>query len=202
MEEKTILRDSLIAARKNHFAAQGEAAAQNLASHASAFNLASKSLIAAYLPMGSEIDVRPLMAAFQAQGHQLCLPVCLQADAPVVFRRYQSGDALAPDAMGIDAPLAKDDAKAENLRPDIILLPLLGFDATGMRLGRGGGYYDRTLAALRQQNNDQSHKQGKVYACGVAFQMQMVDKCPSAPHDQALDAVLTEDGLIRFERDE
>ena len=91
--------------------------------------------------------------------------------------------------MGIDAPVNA----AETVQPDVVLVPLLGFDLSGMRLGRGGGYYDRTLAELRARRD--------ILACGVAFHMQMVDKCPSAPHDQALDAVLTEDGLTRFERE-
>ena len=189
MDEKQTLRDRLIAARKNHFAAHGKAAARDLAAHAPALDLPPESLIAAYLPMGSEMDVRPLMAALIEHGHRLCLPVCLEPHAPVIFRRYAMGDALAADAMAIDAPLSE----AETVQPDIMLLPLLGFDVSGMRLGRGGGYYDRTLAALRETRRDMT-------ACGVAFAMQEVDKCPSAPHDQALDAVLTENGLTRFER--
>jgi 5-formyltetrahydrofolate cyclo-ligase len=195
MDDKQILRDRLIAARKAHFAAHGEAAAQGLAAHASALDLPPGSRIAAYMPMGSEIDVRPLMAALVEQGHELCLPVCLEPHAPVIFRPYTPGDALVADAMGIAAPgpQAAPLDEAETVQPDIVLVPLLGYDATGMRLGRGGGYYDRSLNALR-------HK-GSVLACGVAFAMQMVDKCPSAPHDQALDAVLTESGLTRFERD-
>lgn len=189
MDDKTILRDRLIGARKMHFLAHGETAARDLATYAPALELSPKSLIAAYLPMGSEIDVRPLMAALGEQGHNLCLPVCLELDAPVIFRHYAPGDELAADAMGIDAPI--DDA--QTVQPDVVLLPLLGFDASGMRLGRGGGYYDRTLASLRARRD--------IIACGVAFHMQMVDKCPSAPHDQALDAVMTENGVIRFERD-
>lgn len=188
MDDKQTLRDHLIAARKTHFAAHGAAAARDLAAHVPALDLPPESLIAAYLPMGSEMDVRPLMAALVEHGHELCLPVCLAPHAPVIFRRFAMDDALAPDAMGIDAPL---DA-AQTVQPDIVLLPLLGYDASGMRLGRGGGYYDRTLEARRAQRD--------IMACGIAFAMQEVDKCPSAPHDQALDAVLTETGLTRFER--
>ena len=63
------------------------------------------SLIAAYLPVGSEMDLRPLMETPVKQGHKLCLPVCLAEGAPVIFRHYAMGDALAADAMGIDAPV-------------------------------------------------------------------------------------------------
>ena len=189
MDDKQPLRDRLIVARKAHFAAHGAAAALALARHAPALEVSPESLIAAYLPVGSEMDLRPLMETLVKQGHKLCLPVCLAEGAPVIFRHYAMGDALAADAMGIDAPV--DTAKTA--QPDVVLVPLLGFDLNGMRLGRGGGYYDRTLAELRARRD--------ILACGVAFHMQMVDKCPSAPHDQALDAVLTEDGLTRFERE-
>ena len=189
MDDKQPLRDRLIVARKAHFAAHGAAAALDLARHAPALEVSPDSLIAAYLPVGSEMDMRPLMETLVKQGHELCLPVCLAADKPVIFRHYAMGDALGPDAMGIAAPVNT----AETVQPDVVLVPLLGFDLRGMRLGRGGGYYDRTLAELRARRD--------ILACGVAFHMQMVDKCPSAPHDQALDAVLTEDGLTRFERE-
>lgn len=189
MDDKQLLRDRLIVARKAHFAVHGVAAALDLARHAPALEVSPESLIAAYLPMGSEMDLRPLMETLVKRGHKLCLPVCLAEDAPVIFRHYAMGDTLAADAMGIDAPVNA----AETVQPDVVLVPLLGFDTSGMRLGRGGGYYDRTLAELRARRD--------ILACGVAFHMQMVDKCPSAPHDQALDAVLTEDGLTQFERE-
>lgn len=188
-DEKQALRDALIAARKVHHGAHGGDAALALPAHMAALHLPAKSIIGAYLPIGSELDTVPLMAALAAAGHDLCLPVCLEKDAAVIFRRYQIGDALAADSMGIEAPLAD----AVSVRPTLVLLPLLGFDCAGMRLGRGGGYYDRTLAGLRAD--------GPVTACGMAYAMQMVDKCPSAPHDQALDMVMTEQGVTRFERD-
>ena len=69
-------------------------------------------------------------------------------------------------------------------------MPLLAFDGQGTRLGYGGGYYDRTLAALRAA--------GAVRAIGIAYAGQEVPKVPHGPHDQRLDAVLTENGLTRF----
>ena len=191
MDEKQLLRERLIAARKAHHRANGDQAAIRLASHHRALPLEQteqKSHIGVYLPMGSEMDIRPLSEALRQAGHTLCLPVCEARDAAVVFRHYAPDTPLVPDAMGIDAP----HAEAASCRPDMILLPLLGFDKTGQRLGRGGGYYDRTLAALRAS--------GPIVCCGIAYDMQMVDKCPSAPHDQALDMVLTEAGLTQFER--
>ena len=203
-EEKQLLRDRLLAARKTHHATYGATAARQLAAHAQAIEAAialaieevalhgdigAGAIIAAYLPIGSEIDIKPLTAALAAQGHDIALPVCLAKSEPVIFRRYKQGDKLAPDAMNILAPTQD----AETLVPHIVLLPLLGFDRDGMRLGRGGGYYDRTLAALRAH--------GKSRAFGIAYDMQMVDKCPPGPHDQAVDAVITERAIYRFERD-
>ena len=194
MNEKQTLRRQLIAARKTHHAAHSDSAACGLVAQTGALSEVflgqSQIQIACYLPMGSEINLRPLMAELAKAGHDLCLPVCISKDAPVLFRRYHIGDALQPDAMGIDAPI--DDGADGGVIPQLVFVPLLGFDDAGMRLGRGGGYYDRTLADLRRR--------GTVMACGIAYDMQMVDKCPSAPHDQALNAVLTETVLHRFER--
>jgi 5-formyltetrahydrofolate cyclo-ligase len=71
--------------------------------------------------------------------------------------------------------------------PDVLLIPLLAFDATGYRLGYGGGYYDRTLSALRAQK--------PVIAIGIAYAGQQVAAVPHEAHDQRLDGVLTEEGL-------
>ncbi len=185
MHEKQTLRHELMAARKIRHERDSHVAAQSLVAHIDALALPANQMIAAYLPMGSEINVQPLMVALAA-GHELCLPVCETHDAPMVFRRFCFGDALTTDIAGIAAPLAE----ARPCRPDIIFLPLLGFDLHANRLGRGAGYYDRTIAALRQS--------GDLRCYGVAYDMQMVDKCPTEPHDQALDGVVTEAALYLF----
>ena len=193
MHDKQTLRDELIAARKAHHAAHGAKAAQALVARLDDLAPAPQSRIGLYLPVGSEMDCRPLMRALDEAGHGLCLPVCTEADAALAFRAYAPGDVLFEDALGMAAP----PASAAPCHPDMMLLPLIGFDASGMRLGRGGGYYDRTLAAWR---TDPAFAQKQVVSCGVAYDMQMVDKCPAAPHDQALDAVITETTFYRFAR--
>lgn len=142
--------------------------------------MAGGSVMAGYWPVGDEIDPRPLMQACHEAGHVLCLPVTGGAEEALHFRRYTPGDRLAPDMAGVKAPLAD----APVLRPEIILLPLLAFDADGVRLGQGGGHYDRTLAALSAQ--------ATLRAIGLAFDFQQLDKCPRAPHDQVLNDVLTQ----------
>ena len=175
MDEKDTMRQSLLAARRAHADAHGAEAAA-LVDHAA--KLTGQN-IAAYLPTGGEIDPLALMQALRRQGSVICLPVCVDEEAAMIFRRYRDGDALLPDEMGIGAPRAT----APQVTPDIVLLPLLAFDGAGHRLGRGGGFYDRTLAKLRRG--------GACRFIGLAFDMQMVDKCPIAPHDEALHGVAT-----------
>ena len=194
MDDKDQMRRALAAQRSAHHKAHGEAEAQALAEFMSSnadkqLGAISDKIIAAYLPMGGELDPRPLMQALRKNGNSICLPVCINEDAPLVFRRYRHNDALLPDDMGIAAPRAT----AQQVTPDIVLLPLLAFDGQGHRLGRGGGFYDRTLAELK--------KRGDCRFIGLAFDMQMVDKCPIAPHDEALHAVLMPTKRLDFDRD-
>jgi 5-formyltetrahydrofolate cyclo-ligase len=188
MDAKDIMRQSMLAARRAHADTYGADAAVALATHAEKLTGRNKNQnIAAYMPMGGEIDPRPLMQALRQQGNAICLPVCVNEEAAMIFRHYRDGDALLPDEMGIATPRAT----AQQVAPDIILLPLLAFDGQGHRLGRGGGFYDRTLAKLRQA--------GSCRFIGLAFDMQMVDKCPIAPHDEALRGVVTPTQWIEFD---
>ncbi len=139
-------------------------------------------LMAGYWPMRSEIDPRPLMRRFARAGWRLALPVTpgRGAEGGLEFRHWDKGDALARRRFGMFEP--GDAAKV--VRPDVVLVPLLAFDAAGHRLGYGAGHYDRTLAQLRAE--------GPLVAIGVAFAGQEVAALPAASHDQRLDAVVTE----------
>ena len=138
-------------------------------------------------PAKSEIDPRPLGARLAGAGVRLCLPAVAETQAPLVFRQWRESDALAPDVLGITAP----PPDAAVLRPDLVVVPLLGFDAEGGRLGQGGGYYDRTIAQLRLG--------GPVFILGLAYAGQEMARLPGETHDQPLDAVLTEAGFRLFE---
>lgn len=144
-------------------------------------------LCALYHASGSEMDARPLAEALQALGWSLALPWCEAPDTAVVFRAWRPGDRLASDAAGIAAPLAS----APEVTPDLVACPVLAFDATGGRLGQGGGYYDRTLERLRAQTR-------KPMVVGLAFSVQEVEVVPRLAHDQKLDAILTEKGYRRL----
>ena len=136
-------------------------------------------LVAVYRAIGSELDAEPVSVALTHAGRALCLPVVITRDEPMVFRRWSPGEPLELDAIGVPAPLPL----AEAVEPDLILTPLLAFDLDGGRLGQGGGYYDRTFAAL-------SH----ATRVGLAYAGQRVDDLPVEGHDVRLHGVLTETG--------
>ena len=139
-------------------------------------------IVAGYSPQGGEIDPTPLMRRLGDRGSRLALPVAQTRDAPLVFRAWDRADALSPDVFGIAAPTAA----GHEVTPDLIIVPVLAFDAQGGRLGQGGGCYDRTLAALRAI--------GRGFAIGLAFAGQEVTACPKDAYDQPLDVILTESG--------
>jgi 5-formyltetrahydrofolate cyclo-ligase len=160
------------------------AAAQAAAEHCPAALLASPLVVAGYHASGSELDPRPTLARWLAAGARLALPRAASRDSPLTFLAYHPGDPLTPDAFGVPSP----DPGAARLRPDIVLAPLLAFDRRGGRLGQGGGCYDRTLRALRAQ--------GPVLVVGLAYAGQEVANTPTDPHDEPLDAILTEKAYI------
>lgn len=146
-------------------------------------------IVAGYHPQGGEIDPLPLLRRFAAAGAQLALPAAVAADAPLVFRAWSEGDALEPDIFGIPSP----PPESSEVQPNLILAPVLAFDRRGARLGQGAGCFDRTLERARAL--------GPVLVIGLAFACQQVERAPSAAHDQALDAILTENGYIEAEKD-
>lgn len=132
--------------------------------------------------MGAELSPWPVLRRLQAAGARIALPAAPRPHAPLVFRAFAPDQTLEPDAAKIPSPTAE----AEGLVPDLIIAPLIGFDRDGYRLGQGGGYYDRTLAALRAA--------GPLLVIGLAYAGQEVERAPRDDHDQPLDAILTETG--------
>lgn len=140
--------------------------------------------LAAYHPAGAELDPHFLIEACWMQDRNVALPVVAKPFAPLVFRRFDHKTRLGVGVHGILHP----GPEAETLVPKIVIVPLLAFDRTGARLGYGGGYYDRTLQALRRADPD-------VLAVGIAFSAQEADSLPVDANDQRLDAVVTETGI-------
>jgi len=156
--------------------------AVRIATFAGELGIASGAVVAGYHPFRDEADPRQLMAALAALGHRLALPCVVAARSALVFREWKSGDRLKPNAYGIAEPLA--DA-AERV-PDAVLVPLLAFDASGHRLGYGGGYYDRTFEALPRR-----------LLIGIAYSGQEINAVPREAHDHRLDMIVTENGVRR-----
>ncbi|WP_286950412.1 MULTISPECIES: 5-formyltetrahydrofolate cyclo-ligase [Brevundimonas] len=180
MTLKHELRAAMRALRKR-LAETDPEAAERAASHADA--LPNGAIVALYRAMGSELDTDALANTLHQAGRRLCLPVVLERDAAMIFRAWAPGEPLELDAAGCPAPLPL----SEVVRPDLILTPLLAFDARGGRLGQGGGYYDRTFAMLPD-----------AHRVGFAYAGQAVDRLDLEPHDIRLHGVLTETGYRAF----
>jgi 5-formyltetrahydrofolate cyclo-ligase len=129
-----------------------------------------------YWPLRGEPDLSIAYAELAAGGVRLALPVVLARDAALGFAEWTPGEAMVKDAMGVAVPAALRMLP----RPPVMLIPCLGFNAQRFRLGYGGGYYDRTLAPTPRPLTI-----GLAYSCLQA-------EFASAPHDVALDVVLTE----------
>jgi len=149
---------------------------------AEALPLKPGSIIGGYHALPQEAEPALLLQALADRGHIIVFPRVTARDKRLAYHRVPDGEALLAGAWGIQEPAA-DFPLAE---PDVLLVPLLAFDATGHRLGYGGGYYDRTIAALQ------------VPAIGLAFAGQELASLPVEAHDMALDFILTERGLKRF----
>lgn len=150
--------------------------------------VAKDDVVAAYWPLEGEADIRPVLSRLAARGVACALPVVVEREAPLVFRRWAEGDDMATSGFGVSEPLPE----AEEVTPTLVLVPLLAWDERGHRLGYGGGFYDRTLAQLRAGNPG-------LRAYGYAFACQRMDGIlPSLQHDMTLDGVITEHGMEKF----
>ena len=151
-----------------------------------AIGFAPGTVISGFLPIRSEIDLRPLMAALRERGARLCVPAVIDRQT-IVFRELERDAGLVRTGFGTVGP----GPEAMVLDPQIVLLPLAAFDGRGHRLGYGAGHYDRAVARL--------HGRGlKPRLIGTAFDCQEVDEVPVEAHDIALDEILTESGLRSF----
>ncbi|MEO1224926.1 MAG: 5-formyltetrahydrofolate cyclo-ligase [Pseudomonadota bacterium] len=179
--EKKTSRHQAREIRGSLHARLGPIAAIELANHFFAsIPFDRNAVISAYWPMGSEIDVRPLCRRLREAGALTALPVVVERDKPLAFGCWDDRTELVEGPYGTHQP----SAASPHVVPDILIVPLLAFDAYGSRLGYGGGYYDRTLAALRAERS--------VLAVGVAFDDQRVDRLTVGNHDARLDKVVTE----------
>lgn len=153
-----------------------------LAAHADALKLASGTIVGAYHALPDEADPALLLQALVARGCPIAFPRIAGRGQPLDFHLVPDGEVMRPGVMGIHQP----EPHWVLVMPQVLLVPLLAFDARGHRLGYGGGFYDRTLSALR------------VRAIGIAHSTQETASLPEEAHDMALDGILTEQGFRSF----
>jgi 5-formyltetrahydrofolate cyclo-ligase len=144
-------------------------------------------VVAAYWRIRDELDCQPILVKLMDSNQTVVLPVVLGPEQPLDLRVWEQGASLYESGFGTLAP----SELAPKAEPDIVIMPLLGFDDRGTRLGYGGGYYDRTLASMTK----------KPKLVGLAFAAQELDRIPREKHDVPLDAIVTEAGVRYFGAD-
>jgi len=181
-EAKAAARLAAFARRKVAREALGPAPVAATEALLRAFARESAATVSAYMPIRTEIDPRPALAALHAEGRRLCLPVVEGPGRPLRFRAWAPGDTLVPGVFGAPAPAAGD-----WVTPEALIVPLAAYDSLGYRLGYGGGFYDRTLADLPGAR-----------ALGFAYADQFApEPLPREATDVPLAAIATEDGVFR-----
>ena len=183
-KKKADARKLAFGARKTAFGTGlDQAANRNLIGQLALYREAE--VIAAYMPIRTEVSPLATMTILHGQEKRICVPV-IQGDGMAL--RFQE---WTPDAEMVDGPFgASVPLRGEFLQPDVLIMPLLSFDRKGYRLGYGGGFYDRSfeqLSALKP-----------VIGVGFAYSAQEVKRVPTEPTDYKLNAIVTETAVLRF----
>ena len=180
-EEKAQARKAAFARRKAANGTVDSAPAQTALLNL-LIDLAPGAPLAGYMPIRTEIDPLPVMAAWNGP---VGVPVIEGEGKPLTFHLW------TPDAEMVTGPFgAQIPANAQPIIPRLVIVPLVAFDASGARLGYGGGFYDRTLERLKAR--------GRVTAIGFAYAAQEAEALPKEPTDHRLDAIVTEAGVRTF----
>jgi 5,10-methenyltetrahydrofolate synthetase len=133
-------------------------------------------------PIRGEFDVRGIAKQFLASGGQVALPVVVQRSAPVEFWRWHPGIPMQTGVWNIPIPKQRD-----ILTPDAVIVPLVGFDGSGYRLGYGGGYFDRTLASAVP----------RPFAIGLGYADSALQTIYPQPHDIPMNLIVTDQSIYR-----
>jgi len=185
IKDKATLRAEALARRDTLTTTERELKSRAIAERAVAIvaNL-QPDVVAAYMPIWSEVDPRGIIAWAHDRGIAVALPT-IHAPYDLIFRLHRPGDELEAHRFGTLAPRAD----ASIAYPDVIVAPVIAFDRTGTRLGYGRGFYDRAIAALAARGR-------RPTIIGVAFSVQEASAIPAEPHDQKLDWIVTEKEMI------
>ena len=185
---KQAMREEALARRPALRVATPDAAWRMARNFIAAIPLPPSAVVSAFVAIGEETDPAPLVDLLRKEGHPIVLPRVVRKGEELAFHLYEEGATLDPGVFGLSQP-GKDWPEAI---PDVLVVPLLAFDARGNRLGYGAGFYDRTLAALRASR--------RIVAVGFAFAGQEVPDVPHRDSDEPLDWIVTELGARRIER--
>ena len=183
---KTVLRKALLATRQQ----LGDDVSRNARFTAHIVHLLldrAPRCVAIYWPIAGEFDARPALENWLAATRNAAtaaLPVVIERDAPMVFHRWAPGDPVQTGLFNIPIP-----AREEWVEPDLLLIPCVGIDRARFRLGYGGGFYDRTLAAFDARGAK------RPVTVGVAFDAGRIDEIPRERHDIPLDVGVSESGV-------
>jgi 5-formyltetrahydrofolate cyclo-ligase len=183
-ELKSVVRKDALMRRDALPAAARAKAAEAIATRPFPVAVKPGVIVSGFFPLKTEVNPIPLMHKLADAGAQLALPVIDGRGKPLIMRAFAFGDDLASGQWGIREPKAD----ADEVAPDILLVPLLAFDRRGHRIGYGAGYYDMTIAKLRGVK--------PAVAIGIAFAAQEIEQVPASPRDARLDLVLTEREII------
>jgi 5,10-methenyltetrahydrofolate synthetase len=181
---RSSLRRDRIAARENLSAQDHADLSRRVENHLwSLLTSREPTAIGFCWPVRAEFDARPLVIRLLALGWRAALPVLNGVAQPMHFRAWTPTAPLNIDRYGIHYP-----ADDQPMLPEVLILPVNAFDGAGFRLGYGGGYFDRTIAAMAP----------RPFTVGVGFELARADSIAPEPHDIPLDAVITELGVEKY----
>ena len=142
------------------------------------------SSVGIYYPIKSEISPLKLIEILKKTTVKICLPVICKNTNELIFSKFENKKSLTKNKYGIFEP-----TKLIKINPDIIFVPMAGFDKNLNRLGYGKGYYDRTISKLRKLKN--------IFVIGLAYDNQMMINIPIENHDEKMDIIVTEKNIYR-----
>jgi 5-formyltetrahydrofolate cyclo-ligase len=187
--EKVALRSALAAARSRLSPEARSAHARSIADRLEGLPaFVSARIVAAYVSMGAEVDPGPAVQAALARGARVVYPRVVPDDRRLVFAEAWPGTLVRGPLGAAEPPPGAPELARDEI--DVILVPAVAVSPDGVRLGRGGGYYDATLPALP-----------RAFRIGLAFDLQLLPALPLEPHDARLDAIATEARLVVCARD-
>lgn len=185
-ELKQQIRQDVLAKRDSLPEATRKQYSLKIAQYFSQLDIKLDDAVSIFLPIRSEVDLKPIASQLWVQRNKVCLPF-MMSRTEIEFREFTTTTRLVDNGFGTVAP----DDLSPVMYPDVLLLPLSAYDLKGNRMGYGAGYYDRAIEKLKRHNKAQK-------LVGVAFCVQEHENVPVGPHDVPLDYILNENGLHSF----